>query len=100
MYAFTADGLSMRQLRDYVEGVRSAVLRVPNIGKTMLVGTQDESIYLDFSTGKLAGLGIDTAALIKTLQAQKRHRAIGRGAGPAPSRCPCGSAASSPPRRA
>ena len=70
VYAFTADGLSMRQLRDYVEGVRSAVLRVPNIGKTTLVGTQDESIYLDFSTRKLAGLGLDTAALIKTLQAQ------------------------------
>ncbi len=70
VYAFTADGLSMRQLRDYAEGVRSAVLRVPNIGKTTLIGTQDESIYLDVSTRKLAGLGIDTQALIKTLQAQ------------------------------
>ncbi len=70
VYAFTADGLSMRQLRDYVEGVRSAVLRVKNIGKTVLVGTQDEAIFLDFSTRKLAGLGIDTQALIKTLQAQ------------------------------
>ena len=70
VYAFTADGLSMRQLRDYVEGVRSAVLRVRNIGKTTLVGTQDEAIFLDFSTRKLAGLGIDTQALIKTLQAQ------------------------------
>ena len=70
VYAFTADGLSMRQLRDYVEGVRSAVLRVNNIGKTMLVGTQDEAIFLDFSTRKLAGLGVDVNALVKTLQAQ------------------------------
>lgn len=70
LYAFTADGLSLRQLRDYVEGVRSAVLRVPNIGKTLLVGTQDEAIYLDFSVRKLAGLGLDVQALIKTLQAQ------------------------------
>ncbi len=70
VYAFTADGLSMRQLRDYVEGVRSAVLGVKNIGKTMLIGTQDEAIFLDFSLRKIAGLGIDTAALIKTLQAQ------------------------------
>ena len=70
VYAFTADGLSMRQLRDYVEGVRSAVLHVKNVGKTQLVGTQDEAIYLDFSTRKLAGLGLDTQALIKTLQAQ------------------------------
>ena len=70
VYAFTGDGLSMRQIRDYVEAVRSAVLRVPNIGKTELIGTQDEAIYLDFSTRKLAGLGIDVQALIKTLQAQ------------------------------
>ena len=70
VYAFTADGLSMRQLRDYVEDARSAVLRVPNIGKTDIIGTQDEAIYLDFAPRKLAGLGIDINALIKTLQAQ------------------------------
>ena len=70
IYAFTADGFSMRQLRDYVEDVRSAVLHVPNIGKTQLVGTQDEAIYLDFSPRKLAGLGIDVNSVIKTLQAQ------------------------------
>ena len=33
IYAFTADGLSQRQLRDYVEQVRSEVLAVPNVGK-------------------------------------------------------------------
>ncbi len=70
LYAFTADGLSMRQLRDYVEGVRSAVLHVPNIGKTDIIGTQDEAIFLDISARKIAGLGIDFNALIKTLQEQ------------------------------
>jgi multidrug efflux pump len=70
IYAFTADGLSMRQLRDYVEGVRKAVLQVKDIGKTELIGTQDEAIYLDISARKLAGLRIDLPSLIKTLQAQ------------------------------
>ena len=70
VYAFTADGLSMRQLRDYVERVRGNVLQVKNIGKTSIVGVQEEAIYLDFSTRKLAGLGLDLQALIKTLQAQ------------------------------
>ena len=70
VYAFTSDGLSMRQLRDYVEGVRNAVLHVNDIGKTELIGTQDESIYLDFSARKLAGLKIDIVSLIRTLQAQ------------------------------
>ena len=70
IYAFTADGLSLRQLRDYVERVRTEVLKVPSVGKMQLIGTQDEVIYLDFSTRKVAGLGIDTQSLIKTLQAQ------------------------------
>ncbi len=34
VYAFTADGLSMRQLRDYVETVRTRIIKVPSIGKT------------------------------------------------------------------
>jgi multidrug efflux pump subunit AcrB len=70
VYAFTSDGLTMRQLRDYVEAVRSAVLQVKDIGKTELIGTQDEAIYLDISARKLAGLGIDLQSLVKTLQAQ------------------------------
>jgi multidrug efflux pump len=70
IYAFTSDGLSMRQLRDYVEGVRSAVLSVPDIGKTDIIGAQDEAIYLDISARKLAGFGIDLPTLIRTLQAQ------------------------------
>ena len=70
VYAFTADGLSLRQLRDYVETARTRILKVKNIGKTQIVGAQDEVIYLDFSTRKLAGLGIDSQAVIGTLQAQ------------------------------
>ena len=70
VYAFTSDGLSMRQLRDYIEGVRNAVLHVNDIGKTELIGTQNELIYLDFSARKLAGFKIDIVSLIRTLQAQ------------------------------
>ncbi|MGU3540192.1 efflux RND transporter permease subunit [Methylobacterium sp. A54F] len=77
VYGFTADGLTHRQLRDYVEGVRTEILKVPNIGKTLLLGTQKETIYLDFSTRKLAGYGIDLQALIRALQAQNAVSASG-----------------------
>jgi len=70
VYAFTSDGLSERQLRDYVEGVRTAVLHVNDVGKTEIIGTQDEAIYLDISARKLAGLKIDIVSLIRTLRAQ------------------------------
>ena len=70
VYAFTGDGLTMRQLRDYAEDVRAKVLKVPNAGKVDLLGTQDEVIYLDFSTRQLAAMNIDMDAVIKSLQAQ------------------------------
>jgi len=70
IYAFTADGISFRQLRDYVEQVRVNVLKIPNAGKVDLIGARDEVIYLDFSTQRLAGLGLDRQAVVQSLQAQ------------------------------
>src|SRR5262245_57416730 len=70
IYAFTADGLTFRQLRDYVEHARSEILKIPSAGKVDLVGQQDEVIYLDVSTKQIAGLGLDWQSVIQTLQAQ------------------------------
>ena len=70
IYAFTGDGLSQRQLRDYVEDIRAKVLTVPNVGKVDILGAQDEKIYLEFSTRKIAALGLDTGTIISSLQEQ------------------------------
>jgi len=70
VYAFTSDGLTQRQLRDYVEDVRAKVLTVPNIGKVNLIGAQDEVIFLEFSTREIAALGISQQDVVQTLQAQ------------------------------
>jgi multidrug efflux pump len=70
IYAFTADGLTQRQLRDYVEDVRTRVLTVPNAGKVDLIGAQDEAIYLEFSTRQLAAMGLDEQAVLQSLQDQ------------------------------
>lgn len=70
IYAFTADGLSMRQLRDYAEDVRTKILTIPNAGKVELIGAQDEAIYLEFSTRQVAALGLDQQAILKALQDQ------------------------------
>ena len=70
VYAFTADGLSFRQLRDYVEKARLDIRSVDNLGKIELIGAQDEVIYLNFSTRKLAALGIDQRQVLESLQQQ------------------------------
>ena len=70
IYGFTADGFTHRELRDYVEDIRSRLLNVPDVSKIEIIGAQDEQIFVEFSTQQLAGLGIDRAALIAALQAQ------------------------------
>ena len=70
IYGFTADGFTHRELRDYVEKIRTRLLRVPDVSKIEILGAQDEQIIVEFSTEKLAGLGIDRAALIAAIEAQ------------------------------
>ncbi len=70
VYGFTADGFTHRQLRDHVVEVRKQLLQLPDVSKIDILGAQDERVYVEFSTEKLAGLGLDRAALIAALQAQ------------------------------
>ncbi len=70
IYGFTEDGFTFRELRDYVENIRSELLRIPDVSKIDVLGAQDEVIYVDFSIEKLAGLGVDPNTLIAALQAQ------------------------------
>ena len=70
IYAFTSDGLTQRQLRDYVEHVRRDVLLIPNVGKVDLLGAQDEVIFAEFSVRQIAALGINEQDILRTLQAQ------------------------------
>jgi multidrug efflux pump len=70
IYGFTANGFTHRELRDYVEDIRSRLLHVPDVSKIEIIGAQDEQIFVEFSTQQLAGLGIDRAALLAALQAQ------------------------------
>jgi len=70
IYGFTADGFTFRELRDYVENARTRLLRIADVSKIDVLGAQDEKIIIEFSTEKLAGLGIDRADLIAALRAQ------------------------------
>ncbi|RZN35800.1 efflux RND transporter permease subunit [Bradyrhizobium sp. Leo121] len=77
IYGFTSDGFTHRELRDYVEDIRSKLLLVRDVSEIELLGAQDERIFVEFSTQELAGLGIDRTALIAALQAQNVVRPAG-----------------------
>src|SRR6202165_583899 len=70
IYAFTADGFTQRELRDYVESARTRLLATNDVSKIDIFGAQDEKIYVEFSSHKLAGLHLDRQALIQAIQAQ------------------------------
>ena len=70
IYAFTADGFTHRELRDYAEEARSRLLRVKDVSKAEFLGTQDERIYVEFSTHRLAELGMDRMELVQALVSQ------------------------------
>ena len=70
IYAFTGDGFTLSELRDYVERVRQELLRLPNVAKIDLVGVQDDKIFVELSTKKLAALGLDPQAIGQALASQ------------------------------
>ncbi|RJE82721.1 efflux RND transporter permease subunit [Paracoccus onubensis] len=70
IYAFTSDGFTLREMRDRVETIRKRVAALPAAGKTELLGVQDERIYLEFSTARLAALGLNQQQVMETLANQ------------------------------
>ena len=67
MYALTGDGFNYEDLRRFADAARNEFLRVSEVNKVDLVGKQDEKIYVEISTAKLASLGLDPALIATTL---------------------------------
>lgn len=70
VYGFTSDGFTHRELRDYVEDIRSKLLTLPDVAKVELIGAQDEEISIEFQHDRVASLGIDYPALFDAVAAQ------------------------------
>jgi multidrug efflux pump len=70
IYAFTGDGYTYAELKDYVEDVRKEILRVPAVAKAEIIGDQDQKIYVETSHRKLATLGIDPLFIFNVLREQ------------------------------
>lgn len=70
IYAFTADGYTPRELEHYVEQARSAVLQLDSSGKVDLVGVREPVVHIEFSSRRLAALGLDQRTVLNTLAGQ------------------------------
>ena len=68
--AITGEGFSPRELKDVAEDFRKKLYQLAGVSKVELFGVQDERIWLELDTRKLAAVGVQVNALIKDLQGQ------------------------------
>lgn len=70
MYALTGDGFDDAALKKQAELIRTELLKVKDVAKVEFFGEQKQRIFIEISNAKLSTLGINTTALINTLQMQ------------------------------
>jgi multidrug efflux pump subunit AcrB len=68
--AITGEGFSPRELKDVADDFRKKLYQLTGISKVDLFGVQDERVWLELDTRKLASVGVQLNALVKDLQAQ------------------------------
>jgi len=57
IYALESDGFDMAELKDIADDVRQALLRVKDVSKVELFGTQDEKIFIEIPQKNGCNLG-------------------------------------------
>ena len=77
MYALTADGFSLPELKRVAEEVREGLLTVPGVGKVVLIGQQDERVTIEVSHRRLAALGITLSDLFEAVRKESSVVASG-----------------------
>ena len=68
--ALWSDGFSMAEMHETARQFRERLNMMKGIQKVDLTGVQDERIYLDVSSARIAQLGIDTADIGESLRQQ------------------------------
>ncbi|MCU7868507.1 MAG: efflux RND transporter permease subunit [Candidatus Thiodiazotropha sp. (ex Lucinoma borealis)] len=77
IFALNGDGFSMAQLRDTADIIRKELLRVSDVAKVLLIGEQEERVYIEINNQKLANLGFGIQQLIDILSAQNQVTSVG-----------------------
>jgi multidrug efflux pump subunit AcrB len=78
VYGFTSDGFSDRELRDYVDFVRTRLMaEVDGIGKVEFLGVQDETVFIEFQPDRVAAMGLDYGQIFQAIAAQNVVRPSG-----------------------
>jgi multidrug efflux pump subunit AcrB len=70
LYMLTSEGGDYAQMKKVAEALRQRLLKVKDVTKVNLYGTQDEKIFVEFSSAKLTTLGVTTDQIFQSLARQ------------------------------
>ena len=70
IYALSGNGFTLPDLRRQADDIARQLKGIPDVGKVELFGVQDEKIFVEIASAKLASLGLDPFLIIKALQEQ------------------------------
>ncbi len=77
VYALTAEGFTLPELKHVAEDLRERLLSVPGVGKVQLFGQQQEQVTIELSHRKLAELGLTLADVFDTVRRENSVVASG-----------------------
>lgn len=77
IYAFTSGVMSPAELEREASSVRQELLKIENVDKVDLIGEQEEKIYIEFNSNKIAAFGIDPLKIASILKTQNAMEPAG-----------------------
>ncbi|MDD1793019.1 efflux RND transporter permease subunit [Enterovibrio sp. ZSDZ42] len=69
-FAVTGEGFTHKQLQDYVDTLRRNLVLVPGVAKTATLAEQQETIFVEISSERLAKFGVSADKVYDVLQKQ------------------------------
>ncbi|ALO46186.1 efflux RND transporter permease subunit [Pseudohongiella spirulinae] len=76
-YAVTADGFSIREIRDIARFLRRQLLTVDGVAKIEIRGLPEEAIYVDLPNEKLISSGLPLSQVISSIQSENAVQSAG-----------------------
>jgi multidrug efflux pump len=77
IYALSAQGFSPAELKEHAEAVRQRLLKVKDVNKVEIFGSQDEKIYIELSQKRLSQLGLDFNQVLNQINQQNAVESAG-----------------------
>lgn len=68
--AMTGDGFNMQEMRDVANHIQDQISSMDSVSKVVVMGVQNESIYIEFNATRLSQSGVLLSNLVQQLMAQ------------------------------